>query len=92
LARKRTLVVRFGRTFGIAEHAAMLLAAYAVPVLIGGWAMLPLVTLPAAMIIHRELRRSDGRALNSTLKKSGALLVLFALLFALGIALNGGRG
>jgi 1,4-dihydroxy-2-naphthoate polyprenyltransferase len=86
LAKKHTLVVRFGRRFGVIEHAVLLGVSYTVPVVIGGFAMLPLLTLPLAVVVHRELRRRDGRALNATLKKSGALLIAFALLFAAGIA------
>lgn len=89
LANKRTLVVRFGRTFALAEHALMLLAAYVVPAIVGGWAMLAYLTLPLALRIHWEMHKKDGRDLNSSLKKSGALLVLFGLSFAAGIAFGG---
>lgn len=85
-ANKRTLIVRFGRSFGLWEHFAMLAASYAVPAIIGGWSMLAFLTLPLAIKVHHELRTKDGRDLNRTLKKSGALLVAYALLFAGGIA------
>jgi 1,4-dihydroxy-2-naphthoate octaprenyltransferase len=95
-ANKRTLVVRFGRPFAIAEHAVLLLASFGAPVVLflttelGALVLLPLLSAPLALAIHRDLWRTDGRALNATLKKSGMLLLSFALLFALGIALEAG--
>jgi 1,4-dihydroxy-2-naphthoate octaprenyltransferase len=92
-AGKRTLVVRFGRDFGVAEYAVMLGVAYAIPaaLAIAGrpWAALPLVTLPPGVRLWRELRVTDGRALNHTLAGTARLLLATGLAFALGLALAG---
>jgi 1,4-dihydroxy-2-naphthoate octaprenyltransferase len=95
-AGKRTLAVRGGRTFAVGEHAAMLALAYAAPVIVvlagaSRWALLPIVTAPIAVALHRAVARSDGRALNPLLGRTAGLLVLHSALFAVGL-LVGGRG
>ena len=90
---KRTLAVRFGRAFGVAEYAVLLAAAYAVPaalVLAGAcsrWALLPLVTAPIAVKLARTVAREvDGPTLNRCLAMTGRLLLVFSVLFTAGIA------
>ncbi len=91
-AGKRTLVVRLGRASGVAEYAALLLAAYAVPVgllalgLSGPWVLMPLVTLPLALKLLREVHTKRGPDLNLTLANTAKLLLAFGLLFGLGLA------
>lgn len=90
---KRTLAVRFGRRAGIGEYIALLLAAYAVPlalVVLGQsqpWVLLPWVTAPLAIKLVGRLVLDEGAALNSTLVGSAKLLLVFGVLFALGLAL-----
>ena len=92
-AGKRTLVVRFGRRFGVREYVALLVVSYATPVvlwLLGwatAWVCLALVTLPWGFRLARSVARDRGRVLNTTLAGTAKLLSAFGVLFALGIAL-----
>lgn len=93
-AGKRTLAVRWGRSAATAEYAALLLFAYATPLLLWGLGLngllvvLPLATLPWAWSRLRRVSRDEGRALNASLSGTSALLVAFGLLFSLGIWLD----
>jgi 1,4-dihydroxy-2-naphthoate octaprenyltransferase len=94
-AGKRTLAVRFGRRAGLAQYALLLAASYLVPaglVLFAGRSLsvlLPLLSLPAAILLFRSLTQDHGAALNRTLVGTAKLLVIFGVLFTLGIALSG---
>jgi len=102
-ARKRTLVVRFGRRFGIAEYAGLLGLAYAACTAlafgVGGaaestggtrrWALLPLLTAPWAVALARRVARVEGAALNPLLGATARLLLAFAALLALGLRAEG---
>ncbi len=85
-AGKRTLAVRLGRRGAIAEVWLLVALAYAIPVALGGWALLPLLSAPLAVALCLEVARRDGRALNETLARTARLLLVHALLFAAGIA------
>lgn len=90
---KRTLAVRFGRRFAIEEYAALLLVAYAVPLMLGvtglRWALLPLLTLPLAWVRLRALiEATDGPAHNRCLAMTAQLLMVHGALFAVGLALG----
>ena len=90
-AGKGTLVARFGRGIGIAEYALLLAAAFLVPLwLFRGPAepviLLPLVTLPRAALLLKQLLTREGRALNATLVGTAQLMVLYGVLFTAGIA------
>lgn len=91
---KRTLAVRFGRRGAELEYLLVLVLAYAAPPLVvllglaGGWACLPLLTLPLGVRLFRDLRRFEGRPLNGVLVGTARLLVLHGVLFSLGIALG----
>ncbi len=92
---KRTLPVRFGRSFGVAEYAALIVVAMIVPfVLVFGFsvhlfALASLVTLPVAlrllMTLHRE---RAGEILNRTLASTAKLLLVHGVLLSIGIALS----
>ena len=90
---KRTLAVILGYRLSRVEYLALLGFAYAVPPLF--WArgyepfvLAPLATAPlAARVARTVLTRTDGDALNPALERTGQLLALYALLFALGLAL-----
>jgi 1,4-dihydroxy-2-naphthoate octaprenyltransferase len=96
VAGRRTLPVRFGRRFGVLEYAGLLLLAFAtLPAIVaarlaGPWVLAPLLLAPLAFRLARSVARDEGPALNATLSGTGRLLLLFAVLFAAGIAL--GRG
>lgn len=89
---KRTLAVRLGRTGALAEYAALLAVAYAVPVgLARGhiWRLLPVVTLPFAVATFRRLAKATtGAEFNACLVATARLLVAFGLLFAAGLAIG----
>jgi len=98
-AGKRTLAVRLGRARTRNLYAAMLTAAFLtapLPWLLGSmraWLLLPWATGPLALRLVRVVRtRSDGPALNGALAGTGALQLLFCLLFSAGILASGGVG
>lgn len=91
VARKKTLVVRFGRTAGVALYAACLKGALVLPLILflwtgaHPWAMLTLLLTPLAVSATRTLATTtDPDRLNALLPATGRLLVLWALLFSVG--------
>ncbi|WP_435345622.1 1,4-dihydroxy-2-naphthoate polyprenyltransferase [Haloarchaeobius sp. HRN-SO-5] len=88
---KETVVVKFGYRFGRAEYVTMLAVAYLTPValvvaldaplpVLAAWLSLPL----AVSVARTVLTRTDGAALNPALERTGQLLALYSILFALG--------
>lgn len=90
-AGKGTLVARFGRNFGIIEYVAMLALAYGVPAglflhgCFGPRILLPWLSLPLAGKLLRSLLNDEGALLNGVLVGSARLLVIYGLLFAVGL-------
>lgn len=90
-ARKKTLAVRFGKTFAKLEYTTALAAAsLAVPVYLvsaagtSPWTLLAVLTLLAAIPAVRTVwTKSDGPALNAVLAATGKLLILFTALFSI---------
>jgi 1,4-dihydroxy-2-naphthoate octaprenyltransferase len=93
-AGKRTLPVRFGRRAGVAEYAVLVAAAYLVPAglavagFLSMWVLLPLLTLPLGVRLVRRVAVDSGRALNASLVGTARLLLVHAVLFAIGIGLG----
>lgn len=93
-AGKRTLAVRFGRRFAIAEYASLLALAYAVPVGLAicqgsAWFALPLATLPLAWLRLRNLiDAATGPEHNTLLAATGQLLLVHSMLLAAGMVLG----
>ena len=94
-AGKRTLAVMIGRRKTQSEYAFLLAGAYAVPVflwlddLASAWLLLPLATLPLALLHIRLIRQSpDGPALNDLLAQTARLAFFFSLLLAIGLILS----
>jgi 1,4-dihydroxy-2-naphthoate octaprenyltransferase len=57
------------------------------------WLLLPWAAIPLAAGVIKVVRsRTDGPALNGALAKTGALQLVFCLLFAAGILASGGVG
>ena len=52
------------------------------------WALLPLLTIPAAARLARTLATTDGRPLNACLAGTAKLLLAFAALFSAGVVLS----
>lgn len=98
-AGKRTLAVRLGRERTRALYTAMVAGAFVLvplPWLLGSmtaWLLLPWLAIPLALPLVRIVRtRVDGPSLNGALAKTGALQLVFCLLFSAGILLSGGIG
>lgn len=90
-AGKRTLVVRFGRLFGVIEYAALLFAAYVVPAYlylsgrVGLPVLLPYVTVPLAFVLAWGVASESGKALNGRLAGTAKLMLVFGILFTIGL-------
>jgi 1,4-dihydroxy-2-naphthoate octaprenyltransferase len=86
---KRTLAVRFGEFFALSEAAVLLGVAYLAPTYFVheslGPLLLPMLTLPWAVLWFNKLSRVRGRPMNALLGEAGQLLFAFATLFALGL-------
>ncbi|MGC2375530.1 MAG: 1,4-dihydroxy-2-naphthoate polyprenyltransferase [Solirubrobacteraceae bacterium] len=98
-AGKRTLAVRLGRTRTRTLYTAMVAGAFLLaplPWLLGSmtaWLLLPWCAIPLATGLVKIVRtRVDGPTLNGALAKTGALQLVFCLLFSAGILLSGGIG
>jgi 1,4-dihydroxy-2-naphthoate octaprenyltransferase len=98
-ANKRTLAVMLGQSFARAEYLGCLVAAWAVPIglAVARWSdasigagpaiLLPLLALPLALPLWRAVRAGgDPRQLNPVLRGTARLTLVFALLFAIGLA------
>ena len=89
-AGKRTLAVRFGRRFAIAEYWLLLLISYGVAIWLAvngrPWVGVVAITLPWGLWLARRVAMLDGAALNPCLASTAKLLLAFGLLFAAGIA------
>ena len=92
LANKRTMVVRFGKGFGLVEHALCLLLPFVIVVggvqqeLFPAKTLFTLMLLPLVVREIRSVRRLDGAALNPHLGGAARAAVLFSLLFSLALA------
>jgi 1,4-dihydroxy-2-naphthoate octaprenyltransferase len=97
LAGKRTLAVILGERFARAEYLALLGVAALAPVVMvvagaGASALLPLLALPLAVPLAREVLAvqagTDRRRLNPVLRGTARLSLAFGLLLAVGLALG----
>jgi 1,4-dihydroxy-2-naphthoate polyprenyltransferase len=91
-AGRKNIPVVWGRRAAELEYGLMLGIAYVVPVaahLLGWvsiWALIPLVTLPRAMYLYRQIHSlPPGRQFNLLLADTAQLLLLFSVLFGIGI-------
>ncbi len=90
-AGKKTLVVRFGKTFARFEYLFSLLAACLIPVWLylkgqaQAAALVVLLTLPLALPAIRTIfSGAEGRVLNDVLAATGKLLLFYSLFFSIG--------
>lgn len=88
---KRTLAVILGARGARVEFALLLILAYAAPVLMAAsgilpvWALLPLLSVPRAVMLARSLRVLTGSSLNESLADTAKLTLIFSLLLCLGL-------
>lgn len=93
-AGKRTLAVRFGRRGALFEYLFLYALAYLVPVGLalqgwtGPWVLLPLITLPVAVLNFWGVRGHEGRELNQFLVSTAKLVFFFGVTFASGLTLD----
>ena len=94
-AGKLTLAVRFGERWSVLEYGLLLAVSYGAPVALvaAGWGpisvLLPLASAPLAVRLVRIVRaRDDPRRLNPVLRGTARLSIVFAVLFAMGLALG----
>lgn len=88
---KKTLAVRFGRSFALSEYLSCVLGACIMPVFIYMFIEdhLPtlasvIVSLAAIPIIRTVLTKTDGPSLNSALASTAQLLLFYSVLFSIG--------
>ncbi|MEO0556938.1 MAG: 1,4-dihydroxy-2-naphthoate polyprenyltransferase [Bacteroidota bacterium] len=92
VADKRTLVVRFGRSFGVRLYGACISGAVAVPAALALWLRAHPGILAASLIasiVGRQLaitlsRETSPEVLNPLLGKTAVLLLVYALAFGAG--------
>lgn len=89
---KRTVIVRWGRRFGLIEYIVCMVFAYIVPgtaaaTLGQPWFALPCVTLPLAVLVTYRVFQTDGRALNPLLGQTAAVLLAHSAMTSLGLLL-----
>ena len=89
---ERTLAVIVGPRWSRAEYASLLVLAYAIPpalALLGGfslWILLPLASIPYAVVVARQVFRSRTHdELIPMTPRAGQVLLLYAVLFAVGL-------
>lgn len=92
---KRTIGVLFGETTLKLEYLLMVVLAFAIPphfyVQLGYniWIMLPYVSLPlAAYYTYRIWTEKDKTQLNPMLERTAQYMVIFGVLFSIGILMN----
>ena len=89
-AGKRTLAVRFGERFCLAQYATLLAVAYVMPVQL--WVargapvsvLAPLLTVPFAVRTFLKIARTRGTGLNALLARTAQLMLLFSAAFSMG--------
>jgi len=92
-AGKRTLVVRFGRTFARGQYIVSLAAAFLVPLGLAwhraeGWMALPLLAIPLGIQAARRLRpERSADELNGLLAMSAGILIVYGVLLSVGVML-----
>jgi 1,4-dihydroxy-2-naphthoate octaprenyltransferase len=94
-AGKRTLAVRLGRERTRLLFAAMVYGAYLLAPItwlfgpLGGWLLLPWLTIPFAAAVVRAVRNhADGPSLNAALARTGMLQLAFCMLLSAGLLLS----
>ncbi len=92
-AQKRTIATRIGRKNAELVLNMQTLLSYVFPIILSfrGYSypiLLPLLTLPIAVIMLKSVKSRDGRELNISLQDSAKLLVIFGLVLTIGVLLS----
>ncbi|MBA2597141.1 MAG: 1,4-dihydroxy-2-naphthoate polyprenyltransferase [Chloroflexia bacterium] len=93
VAGKRTLAVRIGKTATRWEYAILLAVAYVAPLMMWltglaeVWPLLAWATAALAVILTRQVWKTEGRALNPVLAGTARLCLWFAVALSAGIVL-----
>lgn len=87
VAKKNTLIVRYGKAFGVWEYRALLAAAFvtalALALLTARPSLLACFALsPWALSLEKQLRTLEGPPLNSTLASTAKLLLAYGVFFS----------
>ena len=91
--KKKTLAVKFGKSFALYQYILSILISYLILFLIfisfdtSIYVLIPLATLPLAIKLIKEMILYKGEKLNETLALTAKLSVLFSLLLSIGIVL-----
>jgi 1,4-dihydroxy-2-naphthoate octaprenyltransferase len=91
---KRTQAVRLGESGSVLEYTIVLILAYAVLGLavlsraVSPWALLAILSLPLAWQLRGKVAVTRGRALNRLLAETGQLVLVFSLLYSLGLVVS----
>lgn len=92
---KTTLAVMIGEQWSRIEFSALLAGALIIPLIffltrmIPGWLiLLPLVSLPLALSLIKDVLHKTGRALNLTLANTAKFAFLFSLLLSVGLIIG----
>lgn len=93
VAKKRTLVVRLGRRFGVIEYFSLCALSIVVPVAMAfalrlPWLLLPSLTLPTLYALSRRVASEHRRALNPLLAATARALFVHSVLFSAGFFLS----
>ncbi len=94
LAGKNTLGVLFGEEMLRWEYVVMLLIAFAVPphfffqLEYDLSIFLPYLTIPLMILLIKQVWKAEKQQLNNTLKLTALFMLLFGILFSLGILMN----
>ena len=90
-ANKKTLAVRFGRSFALNEYLFAVIAAGLTPALVYAltqqhpWSLLSCSILFFAIpVIKTVLTKTDGPSLNAALAATGKMLAIYSLLYTIG--------
>lgn len=91
---KRTQAVRLGETGTVKQYTLCLILAYAIlafgilTAAVTPWALLAYGSAPMAFKIRAQVAVTRGRALNALLAATGKLVLVFALLYSLGLVIS----
>lgn len=94
IANKRTLAVRFGRTFTLTEYAAMLVITMLTPFAfwltgwLNAWSLLTILSWPLFRNLWRQISTNSGVHLNATLGATGRTLFMYSVLLSAALILS----